>query len=357
MTVGPSVVGDRRTPTLLGSYVLPGGVSDPRPVVEQARCAEALGLGTAWIGERYDTKDLPSLAGALTQTTTTLRIGAAITHIQLRHPMVLASMGQTLQALSNGRFLLGFGRSAVWRWRDYGEPTPTLASLGDVAQILHRLWAGETVNYEGPAGRYPRLRLPQRPDVDPPPVLLAAVGPKTLALAGQCFDGVILHPFLTSDAVAASVQTVRTAAAEAGRDVAQVRCYATVVVAPDRRSDESESAVNARGAGYFHVAGLGDALVAANGWDAADLARYRSHPTLLALGDRQADKALSRAELVEVSRSLPDHWLASSSATGTAAQCATRLTEYLDAGSDELILHGTTAEHLGPLVKAFASVP
>ena len=64
MTAGLSVAGDQRTPTLLGSYVVPGGVSDPRPVVEQARSAEALGLGTAWIGERYDTKDLPSLAGA-----------------------------------------------------------------------------------------------------------------------------------------------------------------------------------------------------------------------------------------------------------------------------------------------------
>jgi probable F420-dependent oxidoreductase len=342
---------------VLGSYVLPGGISDPRPIVEQARYAEAVGLGTAWIGERYDTKDLPSLAGALTQTTTSLRIGAAVTHTQLRHPMVLASMGQTLQALSNGRFLLGLGRSAVWRWRDYGEPMPSLASLGDVAQILHRLWAGQSVDYEGPAGRFPHLRLPQRPDIDPPPVLLAAVGPKTLSLAGECFDGVILHPFLTPDAVASSVQRVRAAAEAAGRDVDRIRCYAAVVVAPDRSTRDSELAVNARGAGYFHVAGLGDALVAANGWDATDLAHYRNHPTLLALGDRQADKALSRAELIEVSRHFPGHWLASSSATGTAAECAARLTEYLDAGADELILHGTTAEHLDSLVKAFVASP
>jgi len=357
MTAGPANLGDRRTPRLLGSYVLPGGVSDPRPVVEQARCAETLGLGTAWIGERYDTKDLPSLAGALTQTTTALRIGAAVTHTQLRHPMVLASMGQTLQALSNGRFLLGFGRSAAWRWRDYGEPMPTLAALGDVAQMLHRLWVGETVDYEGAAGRFPQLRLPQRPDIDPPPVLLAAIGPKTLALAGKRFDGVILHPFLTPDAVAAAVQRVRSAATAAGRDAARIRCYAAVVVAPDQSPHESELAVNARGAGYFHVNGLGDALVAANGWDPTEIARYRNLPTLVALGDRQADKALSRAELIEVSRALPDHWLASSSATGTAAQCATRLTEYLDAGADELILHGTTTENLGPLVEAFASSP
>jgi hypothetical protein len=129
------------------------------------------------------------------------------------------------------------------------------------------------------------------------------------------------------------------------------------VVAPDLNAHDGELAVNARGAGYFHVSGLGDALVAANGWDAADLARYRNHPTLVAIGDRQADKTLSRAELVEISRSLPDHWLASSSAIGTAAQCATRLTEYLDAGADELILHGATTENLEPLIRTFAALP
>jgi probable F420-dependent oxidoreductase len=343
-----------RDATLLGSYVLPGGVPDPRPGLAQARNAEAAGLGTVWIGERYDTKDLPSLAGALSQVTSRVGIGAGVTHTGLRHPMVLASMGQTLQALSGGRFLLGIGRSAMWRWRNYGAPAPILASLGDTADILSRLWAGETVRYDGPAGQFPQLRLAQRVDGPPPPVLLAAVGPKTLALAGHSFDGVILHPFLTADAVARSVQAVRTAAAEAGRDPSTLRCYATVVVAPDRSTEDAELAVRARAAGYFQVAGLGDALVTANGWDPAALARYRDHPTLVALGDQQADKALSRQELVEVSRSLPAGWLPSSSATGSAAECAKRLHEYVDAGANELILHGTTAEHLGPLAEQFA---
>jgi probable F420-dependent oxidoreductase len=314
---------------------------------------EEIGLGTAWIGERYDTKDLPSLAGALSQTTTRIRIGAAVTHTGLRHPMVLASMGQTLQALSGGRFLLGIGRSAAWRWRDYGVPAPTLASLGDAAEILRALWAGETVQYDGPAGRFPRLRLPQRPSVVPPPVLLAAVGPKTLALAGRCFDGAILHPFLTPEAVSRSVEVIRAAAAVAGRDPEALRTYAAVVVAPDRSESDTELAVHARAAGYFHVAGLGDALVTANEWDPDDLARYRSHPTLLALGEQQADKALARAELVTLAHRLPDHWLASSSAMGTGADCARRLHEYIDAGADELILHGTTAEHLGALATSF----
>ena len=179
--------------------------------------------------------------------------------------MVLASMGQTLQALTDERFALGLGRSALWRWQAYGVPAPTLESLGDTADILRRLWAGETVAYDGPLGTFPALRLAQRPDVAPPAVLLAAVGPKTLALAGRTFDGVILHPFLTTDAVHRSVGIVRKAAARAaGRDPDALRCYATVVVAPDREPDDIGLAVGRVAAGYFQLRGLGDALVAAN---------------------------------------------------------------------------------------------
>jgi len=339
----------------LGCYVLPGGVRDPRAALDQARATEALGLGTVWIGERFDTKDLPSLAGAISQVTDRVRIGAAVTVPGVRHPMVLASMGQTLQALSGGRFLLGFGRSAAWRWQQYGLPAPTLASLRDTADVLRRLWAGETVNYRGPAGDFPELRLPQRPDCAPPPLLLAAVGPKTLALAGQAFDGVILHPFLTPAAVRRSVDIVGDAAAHAGRDAGAVRCYATVVIAPDRTDDDTALAVGARAAGYFQLRGLGDALAAANEWDPNDLARYRAQPTLVALGERSADKSLTRDELITLSRAMPGDWLPSASATGDAAACAARLHEYLAAGADELVLHGSTAEHLGGLATAFAA--
>jgi probable F420-dependent oxidoreductase len=270
--------------------------------------------------------------------------------------MVLASMGQTLQSLSGNRFALGLGRSAPWRWRDYGAPVPTLATLGDTADILRRLWAGETVGYDGPAGHYPRLRLAQRADVTPPPLLLAAVGPKTLALAGRAFDGVFLHPFLTPDAVARSIAIVRDAANASGRDPDAIACCAAVVVAPDRSPRDTGLAVNARAAGYFHVSGLGDALVAANGWDLDALERYRNQPALVALGDVQADKALSRDELVEVSRGLPDEWLPSSSAFGALDDCAERLHEYIDAGADGLVLHGTTAEHVGPLAARFTEL-
>jgi 5,10-methylenetetrahydromethanopterin reductase len=338
----------------LGCSVLPGGVTDPSSGIHEVRTAEAIGLGTVWIGERYDTKDLGSLAGAFSQVTERVQIGSAVTHSGIRHPMALASMGQTLQSLTKGRFLLGLGRSASWRWRMYGVRPPTTQALRDIASILSRLWAGETVRYQGPLGEFPELRLAQRIEIAPPPLLLAAVGPKTLQLAGEAYDGVILHPFLTPEAVAKSVRTVRDAADRAGRDPDAIRCCAAIVVAPDRTPEGQALAVNARAAGYFQVGGLGDALVEANGWDVGDLARYRAQPVLTELGNRPADKVLTRDELIALTSGMPGSWLPSSSAVGTAQECARRLKEYLDAGADELLLHGSTAEHLGSLVEAFA---
>jgi probable F420-dependent oxidoreductase len=333
----------------LGCYVLPGGVSDSRPAIDQARAAEALGLGAVWIGERYDTKDLPSLAGAITQVTDTVRIGAAITHTGLRHPMVLASMGQTLQSLSNGRFRLGLGRSASWRWQAYGIAPPTIASMCDTAEILRRLWAGETVSYDGPAGSFPSLWLPQRPDGEPPPLLLAAVGPKTIDAAGRSFDGVILHPFLTVDAVREARRRFVRAAEDSGRDPAALRCVATVAVAPDTTEEEAKLAIESRAAGYLSVVGLGDAIARANGWNEEDLARYRSQTTLVGLNGLTADKHLSRRQLIDLCDQIPSDWIASSSAAGTAAFVASRLEEYLAAGADEIIIHGTSGAGLAPL--------
>jgi probable F420-dependent oxidoreductase len=333
----------------LGCYVLPGGVSDARPAIGQARAAEELGLGAVWIGERYDTKDLPSLAGAITQVTSTTRIGAAITHTGLRHPMVLASMGQTLQSLSDGRFQLGLGRSADWRWQAYGVAPPTIASMSDTAEILRKLWAGETLSYDGPAGHFPSLRLPQRPEQPGPPLLLAAVGPKTIAAAGRTFDGVILHPFLTVDAVAESRRRLETAAEEAGRDPSALRCVATVAIAPDTGIEEARLAIESRAAGYLSVPGLGDAIARANGWREDDLARYRAQPVLVDLGGKTADKHLSRQQLIELCDGMPGDWISSSSAAGSATFVAERLRQYLAAGADEILIHGSSGAALAPL--------
>ena len=125
-------------PVPLGAYTLPGRVSDPTVAVGQAKVAEHLGLETIWISERYGTKDVGVLGGAIAASTTDIKIASGVAHFLFRHPLVLAGMAMTLQALSGGRFILGVGRSVGPMWTAVGLPKMTNQALVDCADIQDR---------------------------------------------------------------------------------------------------------------------------------------------------------------------------------------------------------------------------
>lgn len=339
----------------LGAYALPGQVADPRPGLEQARAGEALGLGSIWVAEHWEKKEIAATLGALTQTTARVKLVAGMTHFGTRHPIVLAGMASTLQALSGNRFILGFGRSVSSTWKNLGIPVPVNAAMADYARILRSLWAGETVSYDGPAGRYPNMRMPELPELAPP-LILAAIGPKTLALAGQHFDGAVLHPFLTPDGVARSVAIVRNAAEEGGRDPAAVRIYAEVMVAPDATEAEVLSAVKERAVTYFTVRDLGAQLIAMNDWDAMPMEQLLADPRFLNLEEQKGPQTELRERMKEAIGVLPPQWFEQGAAAGSARAVAQRLLEYRSAGADEIVLHGTAPDRLGPLVQAYGQL-
>jgi probable F420-dependent oxidoreductase len=312
---------------------MPGIDADPRVALDEVRHADEVGLSAVWIAEKYDTKDLPSLAGAIGVASPRLQIGAGVTHVGLRHPLTIASMGQTLQAISGGRFRLGFGRSAPPKWAAAGVPSPTLQSFADIADVLGRLWSGQKVSYDGPLGCFPSMRIGVLDGVAPPPVYLAAVGPRTLELAGRQFDGVILHPFLSPDAVARSVDIARSARDAAGRSAEDFRVVAAVVVAPEGDEATQMSTVRKRAIRYFGAPTVADALMAANGWDASQL-------------------AMTEASNGRRTTVMPDRWLTGAAAMGTTADRVARLDAFVAAGADEVILHGGTVFELERVARA-----
>ena len=254
----------------------------------------------------------------------------------------------TAQALSGGRFILGVGRSVDAMWKAVGLPTSTNASIVDHAKIFRRLCRGEKVRYDGPAGTYPSLRLNDLPDQPVPPMVFAAIGPKGLELAGRHFDGVLLHPFLTPAAVRRSVGLVRAAERSAGRPEGTVRVYATIVVACDLPFDDELAVVGGRAVSYYQIPGFGERLAAVNGWNPEPLARLRSHPLLVGLRGA-ADSVLTQGELADVASALPTAWTVDAAAIGSASACRQVFQRYREAGADELVLHGSTPDRLGPL--------
>ncbi|MGI9051810.1 MAG: LLM class flavin-dependent oxidoreductase [Ilumatobacteraceae bacterium] len=106
----------------------------------------------------------------------------------------------------------------------------TTAQLEDFVGAMRRLWRGETIlGHDGPAGRYPFLRLDPAFDEDIP---VAVTAPNTLALGGRAFDHVVLHTFFGDETLGRCGRTVKQAAEQAGRDPAAV---GVVVSRHDRR--------------------------------------------------------------------------------------------------------------------------
>lgn len=335
----------------LGIYVLPGRAPDPAVGIGEALAAEEAGIGAVYVSERLDVKDAAVLCGAIAACTTNIRIGTAVIHQGTRHPLTLASMASTMQLLSGGRFTLGLGRGLGALAPSLGVEPPTLASLEHLASTVRRLWAGERISEQGPAGSFRGLRFTDLPGEPVPPMLFGTVGPRGLSLAGRAFDGVILHPFLSVDAVARSARTVREAAAAAGRDPATIRVVATVVCAPELSAERESIAVQARAISYLQVRGLGELLVAANAWDPDVLRAIREHPSLTGKGI--ADTALTRDRLVESAEVIPPDWFAEGAAVGSIDHCVQRARAYRAAGADELLLHGVLAAEVAPFVAAW----
>lgn len=331
-----------------GTYILPGRVEDPKRGLEEAVTAEQLGLGAVWISERFALKEPAVLAGAVANATSRIRINATF-YATMRHPLVTASIANMMQAMSDERFGLMFARAVPAYMKMMGAAPITIDRLIDYVSLLRRLWAGETVDYDGIIGRFPMLKLTDRHQGKTPPIIFTAIGPKSLEFAGAHCDGVLLHPFVSPDGLRNSRRIVRQAAEQAGRDPDAVRIYHNIIVAPDLPKDEEDAVVRGRAITYFELPGFGDLIADINGWDKSVLDRIRAHPKIAALNGKPADQAYTRQQLVDVGALLPQQWIDEGAAVGTAAQCADQLMAYLDAGADEILLHGAGPKDMGPL--------
>jgi probable F420-dependent oxidoreductase len=326
---------------------------DPSRCIEEAKDAVRVGLGGVWISERFALKEPAVIGGLLAHAAPGLRIGGTF-YAHLRHPIVTASVANLMQALTGDRFTLVLARASEAFFAGYGIAPLTFARLADSISIFRQLWRGEAVDYDGILGRFEGLRLTDRHEGPPPPIVFTAMGPKALDFAGRHCDGVLLHPMLTASAVAKSAAAVRAAASDAGRDPTSIRIIANVIVAPDLPKAEEDAVVAGRAVTYLQSTTIGPLLTAINGWDAGELAKLRQHPTIARHDGKIVSQAMTRDQLVEAGLSLPSEWLETGAVAGSSLKCADQLCEFLDAGADEILLHGSAPGSMMGLTAALA---
>jgi len=343
------VSNDEPVLTELGFYTLAGQPASARALVDEVRDAETLGLGTAFISERYNKKEACTLSGAAGAVSDRITIATAATNHNTRHPIVTAGYARTMQSLTDGRFVLGIGRGIGMLQDAFGIPRITTAQMEDFAGIMRRLFRGEVImGHVGPAGSWPVLHLD--PSLDEYlPMAIVAFGEQTLRLGGRCFDHVVLHTFFTDETTARCVSTVKEAAEQAGRDPDAVQvwsCFATI----GDHIPEDERLMKLVGRLGTYLQGYGDLLVRTNGWDPAVLERFLADPVVASV--RGLDVVGTTEQLEHVATLIPDEWLAPA-ATGSPARCVAAIRNQLDLGCDGVILHGATPTELAPIVTEY----
>jgi len=334
----------------LGFYTLAGAPKTPRDLIAEVQQAEQLGIGAAFISERFNVKEAATLSGAAGAVSSEIGIATAATNHNTRHPMVTASFAMTMHRLTGGRFSLGLGRGIAPMFKAFGLPSIKTAQIEDFVGLMRRIWRGEVVvGHDGPAGKFPLLTM--GPDYhEHIPMTFTAFGPNSLALGGRVFDAVVLHTFFTDETTARCVAAVKRAAEEAGRDPASVRvwsCFATV-------GDHLPEALRLKktvGRMATYLQGYGDLMVRTYGWDPAVLKRFREDSFVA--GFRGAiDSAATTEELEHVATLIPEDWLAAA-ATGSADRCVAKIRGQFDLGCDGVILHGASPAELEPVVAAY----
>ena len=209
-------------------------------LVAQARRIADEGFDTMWIPQIFGIDAITALA-VVAHEVPGLRFGTAVIPTYPRHPMMLAVQAKTLAQISDGRFTLGIGLSHQvviegMFGMSYEKPARHMREYLDV---LMPLLGNESVSVAGETLTFHGGLSFQSPV---PPVLIAALGPAMLRLAGRRVDGTSLWmtgPVTIRDHVA---PTIRAAAEEAGRPEPTILASIPVCVTDDPGSARARAA-------------------------------------------------------------------------------------------------------------------
>ncbi|MGH2985097.1 MAG: LLM class F420-dependent oxidoreductase [Solirubrobacterales bacterium] len=224
--------------------------------VEVVRAAEAAGFDSAWVAESYGS-DVVSMLAWLAPQTETIKLGAAIMQVPARPPAAAAMAGATIDALSGGRFIFGFGPSGPQvseGW--YGVPYPkpwgrTREYIEIVREIIARkgplTYEGKHYHLpiEGGTGQGKALKLNFHPVRDEIPVFVGAIGRKSVEMAAEICDGWI-PIFFSADAFEETWgEHLEAGFAKGGRSREDLEISPTLQVAIDGDLDAARGIVKA----------------------------------------------------------------------------------------------------------------
>ena len=206
----------------------------------EARWAEDAGFDSFWLSQIFGVDPIVALAAVGTDDSGLARFGTSVVPLAGRHPLALAAQARTAQSALDGRFVLGVGPShAMVSEGFFGEPydrpfTRTREFVSALAPLLR----GENVDLHGEiVEAHGWLTI----DASPCPLLLAALGPHMLDLAGRMTAGTTLSSCGLRTIANHIAPVINAAAADAGRPPPQIQAMVEVAVTDDPAMAHADS--------------------------------------------------------------------------------------------------------------------
>jgi F420-dependent oxidoreductase-like protein len=324
--------------------------------IEVVRAAEGAGYESVWAAESYGS-DVVSVLAWLAGQTETINLGAAIMQVPARPPAAAAMAGATIDKLSGGRFLFGFGPSGPqvsegWYGVPYAKPWGrTREYIEVVREIVARQGPlehdGAHYTLPLPDGEGKPLKLNFHPLRERIPIFVGAIGRKSVEMAAEIADGWI-PIFFSVDAFEQTWgEHLEAGFAKGGRQRADLEVSPSLSVAIDGDLEAAKSVVKAGLVLYF--GGMGSRKT--NFY--VDLAHR------FGFGDVADDvqRHFQEGDRAGAFEAVPDEIVEATSLVGTEDEVAERVERFRGAGIDRLIVspvHVDRAEQLHTLERLAA---
>ncbi len=326
--------------------------------LEVVHAAEAVGYESVWAAESYGS-DVVSVLAWLAGQTEKINLGAAILQVPARPPAAAAMAGATIDKLSGGRFMFGFGPSGPqvsegWYGVPYAKPW---GRTREYIEVVREIVAREgPVDHQGehyqlplPGGEGKALKLNFHPERNRIPVFVGAIGRKSVELAAEVADGWI-PIFFSVDAFQETWgEHLEAGFAKGGRQRSDLEVSPSLQVAIDGNLEAAKAVVKAGLVLYF--GGMGSRKT--NFY--VDLAHR------FGFGDvaDEVQRRFQDGDRAGAFEAVPDEVVEATSLVGTEAEVAERVERFRGAGIDRLIVspvHAERSEQLHTLERLAALI-
>ncbi len=213
-------------------------------LLEWVKVAEEVGFDIAGVADSQSLyRDVYVCEGLVATNTQRIRFGSRVINPLTRHPAVAASAAATIAELAPGRTMIGVGTGDSAVYNIGLRPSTHAELIAYIKAIRELLTTGKTVYNGAPCNlTWYRGRIP---------IYIAASGPKTLQLAGEIADGVVINTGLLPEIVRDSIAQVKIGCDRAGRNLDEIDMWWLPLtnVASDKAKAVDEIAMTLASAG------------------------------------------------------------------------------------------------------------